>query len=984
MKKYFEFFAFAALGAAVLSACNKEHEVINPSEPQEYVYTFAIGDDTALTKAILASDATGRFAQWETGDLLGSITPGTNKYSTITPASGETPASFTIKSTSALTAGNTITVWFPYDLFGVAQTNASSVSMKIPSVQHHLADGKFDIDAMPMVAKQIVVDETIAAAYDGTKKEAVIPTINFANLGSVINFKVFSSLDTYKNEKVQSITFNANGNIGGTFTKNLSTINPDEATPSTMLISSFDSPVTSIVTKPYAPAAIGTEKANALDLYMVIAPGEFSGDIIVRTDAADYTFPLTAARTFARSGFKAFGLDLNSVNAVRTALPPTTTTWTLTDMKDLAPNDIIVIVDATSKRAISNNKGTSNPPEATSVTISSNGNNITSEVGANIQWVLESPEMGVYQFKDPNTSNYLYCTNTNNGVRVGSNDNNKFSYAYYYSTTQNDEYDGYFLNNLATNRFVGPYSNQDWRCYTSINNNIRASNTVFYKKTIRDLPSHTITINNTVPANGSVSTDPSGSASETATVTITLAPEAGCEAQVFTVQAGGSDVELTEVDATHYTFEMPANDVTITTTFTKKSAVSIVYGTEPAHGTISIDPASPVFQGTEVTISEVSHDSGYALSTVMVKDAGNNDITVTNNKFTMPGSAVTVTATFAAIPHISLLKTEINNAPFGGVTDASEEDVYERVNGAVEGKVDVECDGTVVTEAVNVEGGILYSVSANAGAARSGWIDVSYDGGTASRITVNQLVAQYTLAVASVDNGTITATVGETTINEGGNLSVAYGAEVTLAQVAATGYALDAWNVYNTGTPATKITPNAQGKFNMPAHGVTVSAAFEEARKWNLVTTLSGIKAGTYAIAAYNSSKYYTVPKTTISGQTFSCNEASYSAEDGLTPPSGAGEFVFTAVSGVNNAFYIYNTNLKKYLVATGSKTFGYVENTSSDYGYWTFSTVSSGGFSGAFSVEHSNTTHYMRAYSNSVRCYDGTSNNGVYLFIYE
>lgn len=147
-----------------------------------------------------------------------------------------------------------------------------------------------------------------------------------------------------------------------------------------------------------------------------------------------------------------------------------------------------------------------------------------------------------------------------------------------------------------------------------------------------------------------------------------------------------------------------------------------------------------------------------------------------------------------------------------------------------------------------------------------------------------------------------------------------------------------------------------------------------------LIRSLSDITEGTYYITALSGENYYTVPNTTIAGQTFTCTEGSFS-ENTLTPASGAGEFVFTAVDDTENAFYIYNTNLKKYLVATGSKTFGYVENTSNDYGYWTFSTVSSGGFSGVFSVQHSSKTHYMRAYNNSVRCYDSANNSGVYLF---
>lgn len=150
---------------------------------------------------------------------------------------------------------------------------------------------------------------------------------------------------------------------------------------------------------------------------------------------------------------------------------------------------------------------------------------------------------------------------------------------------------------------------------------------------------------------------------------------------------------------------------------------------------------------------------------------------------------------------------------------------------------------------------------------------------------------------------------------------------------------------------------------------------------YTLVESLNSLSQGTYCIAALNNGTYYTVPNTTINGQTFTCTEATFS-NNVLTPAENHGQFVFTSVTGVNNAFYIYNTSLGKYLVATGSKKFGYVDNTSTDYGYWTFSTVSSGGFSGAFSVQHSEKTQYMRAYSNSVRCYDGTSNNGVYLFV--
>ena len=64
------------------------------------------------------------------------------------------------------------------------------------------------------------------------------------------------------------------------------------------------------------------------------------------------------------------------------------------------------------------------------------------------------------------------------------------------------------------------------------------------------------------------------------------------------------------------------------------------------------------------------------------------------------------------------------------------------------------------------------------------------------------------------------------------------------------------------------------------------------------VTALNGIVSGdTYCITAYYSSNYYTVPKTTISGQTFTCTQGEYNSTTQIfTPDNSYGEFVFTAV----------------------------------------------------------------------------------------
>lgn len=147
--------------------------------------------------------------------------------------------------------------------------------------------------------------------------------------------------------------------------------------------------------------------------------------------------------------------------------------WIKTAPADLTTGDIVVIVDLTSSTAMSNNNGTSSAPAATTVTL--NNNQLSGDIASTIQWEV-TVDGDSYQFNVPETENFLYCTSTNNGVRVGSNDNNAFT------IFDNEGVD--FLVNTATTRYVGVYNSQDWRCYTSINNNIKNNVTAFFKKTV--------------------------------------------------------------------------------------------------------------------------------------------------------------------------------------------------------------------------------------------------------------------------------------------------------------------------------------------------------------------------------------------------------------------------------------------------------------------------------------------------------------------
>ena len=150
--------------------------------------------------------------------------------------------------------------------------------------------------------------------------------------------------------------------------------------------------------------------------------------------------------------------------------------WVQTDPSNLTTGDIVVIAEAGNKQAMTNDNGTSGPPGVASYELNSDLE-ISSTVTDNMQWVV-TKNGDNYQFQPSGSSSYLYCTNTNNGVRVGTNDNNSF-------TVVNDDSDHpsyQQLFNTATSRYVGVYNSNNWRCYTSINSNIKEQNTVFYKK----------------------------------------------------------------------------------------------------------------------------------------------------------------------------------------------------------------------------------------------------------------------------------------------------------------------------------------------------------------------------------------------------------------------------------------------------------------------------------------------------------------------
>ncbi len=357
----------------------------------------------------------------------------------------------------------------------------------------------------------------------------------------------------------------------------------------------------------------------------VVADAEHPKDLKVSVNGYEKTLSLTRNVSFAPGKIKTISFDFDQVAMV--------SSWVKTAVGSLSANDIVVIVDEASSRAMTNDNGTSNPPAASSVTIADN--KITSTVAANMQWVFETPSEG-YSFKVPNSSNYLYCTNTNNGVRIGSNSNKVFTLVY--NATESAD----FLKNNATERYVGVYTtNYDWRCYTSVNDNIKDTRLAFYKKSSTPATAYSIGI--TPPSNGSVTTSPASTAYESSTVTIVATPSDGYTVSSVSVTQGGTPVATTPVDATHYSFTMPSGDVTVAVSFARGYTIT----TSATNGTIEVSPATTAMAGETITIT-ANPSVGYAFSSWSVTGASPASTTTSPTTFTMPANDVSVTATFVS------------------------------------------------------------------------------------------------------------------------------------------------------------------------------------------------------------------------------------------------------------------------------------------------------------------------------------------------
>ena len=161
--------------------------------------------------------------------------------------------------------------------------------------------------------------------------------------------------------------------------------------------------------------------------------------------------------------------------------------------------------------------------------------------------------------------------------------------------------------------------------------------------------------------NGVITTTPAN-AKAGDTVSLVAKPSDGYELETLTVKDANGNTIAISGTGNNRTFVMPTSSVVVNATFkTTKYAVEI---TTPTNGALSVNPDTYA-KGETVTLV-VTPNAGYELDKITVKDSDDKDVTVKDNKFTMPASAVKVTATFK----LSTLKLTVGETTKGKVTGA--------------------------------------------------------------------------------------------------------------------------------------------------------------------------------------------------------------------------------------------------------------------------------------------------------------------------
>ena len=282
---------------AALASC--ERSEVAPQEPENgYRYTFSIVDDN--TKATLDNEGVA----WEANDRVGMFVDTYKGYANVDVTT--TPKSIVLYSPSAIPAGAMAYGYYPYNN---TNTNAEMTLINLSNVQQGGTNA-----AMPMAGVPFEVETDVPTVTENGKTKAETNgQIQFLNLGAIIDFKIYSA--DYSDETVKYVTFKAeNAVVAGDAYLDITAVSATDESTLELVWMGGENEYDEV--KVNQEVAVAATKDDATSIYMVVAPGTYSGTITIGTDVATYTFNYTN-KELGRNKLKHYNMNLSSSNANR-------------------------------------------------------------------------------------------------------------------------------------------------------------------------------------------------------------------------------------------------------------------------------------------------------------------------------------------------------------------------------------------------------------------------------------------------------------------------------------------------------------------------------------------------------------------------------------------------------------------------------------------------------------------------------------------
>lgn len=456
MKRIISNVMLIAAAATAFFSCQKQ-ESLAPEKAQDVVLTFS-SEKPSFTDET-KTEWTGTTVQWSAGDKIsiaytvdggwmGAINSqtgdvmGTKLYKSKALESAGEKAKFDVSTSFNIDATGTHVFYGVYPAPSSTDfPNAPVANLEIPSAQTPKEDS-FDGAADIMTGVSVGEFTARPAANE-------VISMVWTRLVAHANITLTALKDVTAGEKVLSITLTAQdgANLVGKQKVNILTneVTNDDVASNVLELNGGN---------------LSIDSDGNVEFWACVLPETLTSlTVVVETDKATYTREITGiSKTFKQNARNTLSIKMNEATRVEKEEE----SWVLVRPADGLTEGTYVLVASTKAETgalVSTNGSSSAPTFNTSVSVSDNTlNGVTEAMQFDLSGTAGNYKLAV----TGQTTNYLYTTNTNNGVRVGVNENNVWTIDKHPSNA-----DAFAFKCNGTSRFLGVYNEADWRCYTA-------------------------------------------------------------------------------------------------------------------------------------------------------------------------------------------------------------------------------------------------------------------------------------------------------------------------------------------------------------------------------------------------------------------------------------------------------------------------------------------------------------------------------------